>query len=79
MVSLRKAIDEHCKGCIYDPLSGLGGWREQVTLCTVTTCPLYPVRPIHKSKSQGNAGKQPKQLLAYQERRKAEKESESQG
>lgn len=43
--SLRKAIDENCKECIYDPLAG-GSWRKQVTLCTVNKCPLYPVRPL---------------------------------
>ena len=39
--SLRKAIDENCKECIYDPLA-VGSWRKQVTLCTVNKCPLYP-------------------------------------
>ena len=43
--SLRKAIDENCKECIYDPLA-VGSWRKQVTLCTVNKCPLYPVRPL---------------------------------
>ena len=42
-LSLRKAINEHCKECIFDPLAG-GTWRQQVTLCTVSECPLYPVR-----------------------------------
>ena len=42
--SLRKCIDEHCKCCIYDS-SAVGTWRQQVTLCSVTGCPLYPVRP----------------------------------
>ena len=48
-MSLRKAINDKCKECIYDPLSGLGNWRQQVTGCTSTDCPLYPVRPISKS------------------------------
>ena len=46
--SLRKAINEKCKDCIYDPLSGLGTWRQQVECCTSHDCPLYPVRPISK-------------------------------
>lgn len=48
-MSLRKAIDAKCRDCIYDPLSGLGNWRQQVTGCTATDCPLYPVRPVSKS------------------------------
>ena len=43
--SLRDAINAKGKDCIYDPLSGLGAWREQVAGCTATDCPLYPVRP----------------------------------
>ena len=46
--SLRKAINAYCKGCIYDDQSGLGNWRQQVTLCTVTSCELYQVRPQSK-------------------------------
>ena len=45
---LRRSIDNHCKQCIYDPISG-GTWREQVTLCTVSFCPLYPVRPLSEN------------------------------
>jgi len=47
-LSLRKAIDDKCKSCIYDPLAA-GTWRQQVTLCSVTSCPLFPVRPVTKS------------------------------
>lgn len=47
-MSLRKAIDQMCKGCIYDPIPGLGNWRQQVTACTMNDCPLYPYRPISK-------------------------------
>jgi hypothetical protein len=43
-VSLRKAIDEKCKDCIYDPLCGGGTWREQIAQCTALDCPLWPVR-----------------------------------
>lgn len=43
--SLRKAINQHCRECIYDPISGQGSWRQQVTDCTSKDCSLYPVRP----------------------------------
>jgi len=46
--SLRKAIDQHCKCCIHDPQAA-GTWRQQVTLCSVTGCALYPVRPFTES------------------------------
>ena len=45
-MSLRKAINEHCKDCIYDSKSALGTWRKQVEDCPCTQCPLYKVRPI---------------------------------
>jgi len=45
-ISLRKVINQHCKDCIYDPQAkGEGSWRQQVTMCTVSECALYPVRP----------------------------------
>ena len=47
-LSLRKCVNDHCKTCIYDPKSA-GTWRQQVTLCPVTSCRLYPVRPATKS------------------------------
>lgn len=45
MASLKKAIEAKCKDCTYDSASP-GTWREQVELCRVTRCPLWPVRPI---------------------------------
>ena len=45
--SLRKAIYEHCRTCIYDP-SAMGTWRQQTALCAVTSCALYSVRPSTK-------------------------------
>jgi hypothetical protein len=57
-MSLRNAINEKCKWCIYDPLSGEGNWRQQVTKCTSTDCPLYPVRPISKPKKEKERGTQ---------------------
>ena len=43
-ISLRKAIDEKCKDCIYDPECGGGTWREQIAQCSSVNCPLWPVR-----------------------------------
>lgn len=43
-MSLRQAINAKCKDCTYDPVAP-GTWRQQVTLCSVTVCPLWPVRP----------------------------------
>lgn len=45
MASLKKCIEEKCKDCTYDPLAS-GTWREQVELCRVTKCALWPVRPM---------------------------------
>ncbi len=42
--SRRKAIDAHCKSCIYDTKQR-GTWRQQVTLCSATGCSLHLVRP----------------------------------
>ena len=43
-MSMRKAINDKCKDCIYDPLAG-GTWREQVAQCSCVTCPLWTLRP----------------------------------
>lgn len=42
---LRGRINAKCVDCIYDPFSGGGNWRQQVTACTATACPLYDARP----------------------------------
>ena len=42
----RTAINNACKECIWDPLSGTGSWRMQVELCTSPKCSLYCVRPL---------------------------------
>lgn len=52
MPSLRAAIDAKCKSCIYDPASGNGGWREQVSACSSSNCPLHPVRPKSGGKTR---------------------------
>lgn len=44
-LSMRQAINAKCKECIYDPLAGLGAWRQQVEACASVNCPLHPVRP----------------------------------
>lgn len=43
------AISAKCKDCIYDPCEP-GNWVQQVTACTSPDCPLFPYRPISKSK-----------------------------
>jgi hypothetical protein len=53
-ISYRKLINEKCKQCTYDPMSGLGNWRQQIGLCTVKSCPLWAVRP--QSKPQRKEG-----------------------
>ena len=40
---LRGRVDAHCVSCVYEEGQG-GSWRQQVQACTVTECPLYPVR-----------------------------------
>jgi hypothetical protein len=44
--SMRKAINDKCKECIYDPVSGPGTWRQQVEACPCTSCPLFALRPV---------------------------------
>ena len=49
--SLRSAVNNYCRSCIYDPLDkGAGNWRIQVMNCTVTKCELYQLRPVSKPK-----------------------------
>jgi len=43
--SRKAAIDRHCRNCIYDP-SAPGTWRQQIELCSVADCALYPFRPV---------------------------------
>ena len=51
-MSLRKAINEKCKDCIYDPLCP-GTWRKQVEECTSPDCALWPHRPKTNPKRRG--------------------------
>lgn len=43
-MSLRKAINDHCASCVYDKCSP-GTRLQQITLCSVESCSLWPVRP----------------------------------
>ena len=52
MASLRKALNNKCRECIYDPKGCAGTWRQQVEACTAPSCPLYPVRPISKPRKR---------------------------
>jgi hypothetical protein len=45
MASLKRAIENHCKDCIYDE-SEKGSWRQQVENCRETACHLWEVRPV---------------------------------
>lgn len=45
--SMRKAINEKCRECIYDSTAiGAGTWRKQVGDCTSYGCPLFELRPM---------------------------------
>lgn len=52
MPSLRNAINEMCRSCIYDPGNSNGKWREQVAACCSSCCPLHSVRPQTTAKSR---------------------------
>jgi len=53
--SLRSAINAKCRECIYDPHSGMGNWRQQVSACSVTRRALWVVRPQSESVSASAA------------------------
>lgn len=53
-MSLRKAINDYCKGCIYDSLAP-GTWLKQVEDCSSPNCELYPVRPKPRSRGDDDA------------------------
>ena len=47
--SMRRAINEMCMECTYDPkFRGGGTWREQTGACAITKCPLWEFRPVSK-------------------------------
>jgi hypothetical protein len=48
--SLRLAIDGKCFDCVgqdCDP-----GWRERIRTCSVSKCPLHPVRPYQRGDAE---------------------------
>jgi len=45
MASLKSAIREKCKDCIYDPLDK-GTYLQQIEACTSESCALWSVRPL---------------------------------
>ena len=47
-ISLRKAINQKCRSCVYDE-ANVGSWLVQVTLCSCVDCPLYSARPVTKA------------------------------
>ena len=71
--SLRKAINEMCKQCIYDPYSR-GTWLQQVRECSTDICPLHPVRPglEHEKKPRTEAQIAASRKLAELAREKRE-------
>jgi hypothetical protein len=54
-MSLRKAINDKCKDCIYDPVED-GTWLKQVENCEIDTCPLWRVRPVTLASKKGQNG-----------------------
>ena len=44
-MSLRRAINDKCKECSFDPIGGNGTWKQQTAACTSKAYPLWPVRP----------------------------------
>ena len=44
----KQAIEANCRDCVYDPANS-GNWRQQVTLCAVRECFLWPWRPVSRS------------------------------
>jgi|TARA_R110002096_G_C14605202_1_gene723000 hypothetical protein len=53
--SLRRAINDKCKDCIYDPVED-GTWLKQVENCEIPTCPLWRVRPVTQASKNGLKG-----------------------
>lgn len=52
MSSRKKAIDNHCRLCIFDRYGGNGTWREQVENCSNSACGLYTHRPCTTKTTQ---------------------------
>lgn len=54
MMSRKKAIENFCKQCIYDPEGANGTWRQQTQVCTAKSCPLFDFRPKSEADSERN-------------------------
>ena len=54
MASLRKAINDKCRDCIYDPQIP-GTCLDQISTCHIKDCPLWPVRPRKPLSDVGEA------------------------
>ena len=52
--SMRKAIDQFCRECNYDPLDH-GTWRAQIESCQMSACPLYGFRPLTEDSTKKRA------------------------
>ena len=50
--SFRKAVNQMCKQCIYDPQGGAGTWRQQTEACPAKDCPLWDLRPVSKTREE---------------------------
>jgi hypothetical protein len=51
------AINAKCKDCQYDSAER-GNWKQQVTDCQGTDCPLYAYRPVSRAASRTASGVQ---------------------
>ena len=58
--SLRNAIDAKCRDC--GAADAGAHWRLHVAVCTVTTCPLWIVRPLPKPAPQWLGSRDPNDL-----------------
>lgn len=49
--SRKKAINDYCRSCSFDP-SQNGSFQEQITICPVLSCELWPLRPMTKPRDR---------------------------
>lgn len=59
----KDAMEAKCIDCTYWP-DNPGTWRQQVATCTVTSCPLWPVRPTTKAGQDMTLGPKSRRILA---------------
>jgi hypothetical protein len=76
-MSLRRAINDMCRSCIYDP-HGNGTFLQQIEACTAVACPLHRVRPKSRKSAGINAKLPPKRSMPHRvEERFAERTGKS--